>query len=121
MRGMISISHLQAFTLFESVVAISVISILLLISTMIYSNVIGSEKPVSYYQVKQEIDGILIETKKSQAFFNKNFSYENYSIEQTVEHYKGNKKLLQLSYTVRSANDVWWIENHLVANRQNVQ
>ena len=113
--------QLPAFTLFESVVAVSVITVLLLISSMIYANIIDAEKPIPYYQARQEVDKIFQDTKSSQAFFTKNYSFENYDIEQVVEPYKGNKKLVQIDYTVKNGTKTWWTEHHLVANKQNVQ
>lgn len=108
--------RLPSFTIFESTVAVTIISIVLGLSTMIYANVLDSENPVVYYQAKQEIDKLLINTKKERTFFNKTFDYETYEIQQEVDFYKGNKKLYQVNYKVLSANKELWTESHLIAN-----
>lgn len=111
--------HLKAFTLLESVTAITIITILIGVSAMIYSNVVESEKPMAFYQAKQDLSKIYQNTKTNQAFFTKSFSFENYDIQQEVAFYKGNKKLYQINYTITSKGEIWWSENHLVANKYN--
>lgn len=113
--------RLGAFTIFESTVAVTIISVIIGIASLIYSNVIDSEKPVPYYQAKQEVDKIFQDTKSSSAFFSKNFSFETYEIKQDVEFYNGNKKLYQLDYTITTGGKQWWKESHLVANTQDVR
>lgn len=107
---------LKAFTLFESTVAVTLITIVLGMSTLIYSNILDAERPVAFYQAQQEVDQIFHETKTSGAFFTKNFSFENYDIEQKVDFYKGNQRLYQVDYTVTSGEKKLWTESHLVAN-----
>jgi hypothetical protein len=112
---------MKAFTLFESVVAITIITILIALSTMIYSNIVESEKPLAYYQAKQEVTKIFNETKQSQAFFSKNYNFETFDIEQKVDFHQGNKKLYQIDYTISAQGKQWWTEKHLVANRQDAR
>ena len=113
-------SRLKSFTLFESVVAISIITVLLVVASMIYSNVISSEKPLTYYQAQEEVEKIFNETKESGAFFTQSFSFETYDVQQDVEFYKGNNQLYQITYTVTSGTKNWWTEKHLIANTQDV-
>ena len=110
---------LKSFTLLESVTAITIITLLIGVSAMIYSNVVESEKPMAYYQAKQNVARIYQNTKADQAFFTKSFGFETYDISQDVAFYRGNKKLYQINYTITSKGDVWWTEQHLVANKQN--
>ncbi|MBD3639233.1 MAG: hypothetical protein HUJ25_17890 [Crocinitomicaceae bacterium] len=109
---------LKAFTLFESTVAVTLITIVLGMSTLIYSNILDSERPVAFYQARQKVDQIFFETKISGSFFSKNFSFEAYDVEQKVDFYKGNKRLYQVDYKVVSAGKELWKESHLVANTQ---
>ena len=109
---------LKSFTLFEATVAVTIITIVLGLSVMIYSNVLDAERPVAFYQAKQDIDRIFLETKNSGAFLDKNFEFETYDIEQKVNFYMGNEKLFQIDYTVISNNKQLWQESHLVANTE---
>ena len=109
-------NKLAAFTLFESVVAIAIISVLIGLATIIYSNLVEAERPIAFYQAKEKIDECFYEMKKTGAFFPKNFVYENYSIEQKVDFYNGNKKIYLVEFVVMSQNKKWWTEKHLIAN-----
>lgn len=105
----------QAFTLFESVVAISIITILIGLSAMIYTNLVRSENPIAYYQAKDQIDVELNELIASKTFFNKNSSFESFDIEQKVTPYKGSSQLLQITFIAKSGTVELLRENHLVA------
>lgn len=107
---------LPAFSLFESVVAIAIISVLIGIGTLIYSNLIEAERPISYYQAKEEIEIHLQELKSTKAFFSKTFSNDIYSIEQKVDFYNGNKKIYLVEYSVNTQNKKWHTEKHLIVN-----
>jgi type II secretory pathway component PulJ len=110
---------LKAFTLFESVVAISIITVLIGLGSMIYGNVMQAEKPMAYYQAQDQIDQHFQELCETKAFFNRDFELENYQIEQRVSFYNGNEKLYQVAYTVRIAGEKLLTENHLVVNDLN--
>ncbi len=115
----IKVKKLEAFTLFESVVAISIITTLIGLGTMIYSNLMQAEKPVAYYQAKDEVDRRFQELCESQAFFNKEFDYESYQIQQQVDFHMKNKKIYQVTYVVTAGNRELLTERHLVANEEN--
>lgn len=111
-------SKLRAFTLFESVVAITIISILIGLGSMIYGNLVESEQPIAYYQAKEEVDHLFKNLIESKAYFSQNFSYETYDIEQKIDFHLGNKKLYQVEYIITTQGKKWWSEKHLIANNQ---
>jgi hypothetical protein len=122
MRGMIRNSaktKLSAFTLFESVIAITVITVLIGLGTLIYGNLMHSEKPLAYYQAQAEMELRLADLKTNRIFLRQNFEYENYEIEQNVQFYKGNKKLYLITYIARSGDKELLVENHLIPNSSN--
>ena len=88
---------------------------------MIYSNVLDSERPIAFYQAKQDIDEIFLNTKNTGAFISKNFEFETYDIQQKVDFYKGNERLFQIDYTVVSNDKQIWSESHLVANTEHAE
>ena len=121
----IATAKIEAFTLFESVIAITIITVLVGLGTMIYSNLIHAEKPIAYYQAKDEIDLHFNEMQNNPLFFNKDFEYENFRIEQRVELHNSsrtkksvNKKLYQITYTAVAGDKEILTERHLVANTE---
>lgn len=110
--------RLKAFTIFESTVAITIISIVLGISALIYSNVLHSETPVLVYQAKEEIDLLFNQNKAQHSFFTQQYEYESYTIQQTVDPYKGNQKLMRIDYSVMIADKSYWKESHLITTNE---
>ncbi|MFT5819679.1 MAG: hypothetical protein ACI8ZM_000904 [Crocinitomix sp.] len=109
-------NKLPAFTLFESVIAITIITVLIGLGTMIYGNLMHSEKPLAYYQAQAEMQVRLQELKSNEIFIRENYEYENYEIEQNVTYYKGNKKLYLITYIARTGGKELLVKNHLIPN-----
>ncbi len=109
-------NKLKSFSLFESVVAIAIISVLIGIGIVVYSNLVQAERPIPFYQAKEEIDLMYHELQNTKAFFPKTLSHETYSIEQKVDFHNGNKKLYLVEYVVTAQNKKWYSEKHLIAN-----
>jgi hypothetical protein len=105
-----------AFSLFESVVAIAIISVLIGIGTMVYSNLVEAERPLPFYQAKEEIDLHYHNLQQDKAFFSKTYEHEVYSIEQKVDFHNGNRKIYRVEYLVTTQNKMWYSEKHLLTN-----
>lgn len=116
MAQLIRHTRISAFTLFESVVAIAVISVLIGIVTITYSNLVGAEKPIAFYQAKEEVDRYFEALKTSGAFFPASYDHETYTITQSVDFHQGNKKIYCIDYTISAGGKTWWTEKHLLAN-----
>jgi hypothetical protein len=114
--GIKSVEKLQAFTLFESVVAISIITVLIGLGTLIYSNLVYSENPIAFYQAKDQIDIQLHELSKSQAFFNREFDFETFRIEQHIEPYNGNNQLYKVTFLAFAGTKKLIQEQHLLSH-----
>lgn len=118
------IAKLPAFTLFESVVAITVITILIGLGTMIYSNVLQAENPLAYYMAKDEVDHRLQQLSEQQLFINghsDNFQVDSdmYQIEENIDFYKENKSLYLITYIAFSGGEELFREQHLLPNLNN--
>ncbi len=107
---------IKAFSLFESVVAITIITSLIGIGSLIYGNLLKAERPVMYYQLKDEIGEHFNNLKETKAFFNTIYESEDYRIEQVVDRHATNSRLLKITYTGFVADKQLIQENHLVAN-----
>lgn len=107
---------LEAFTLFESVVAITIIAILIGLGTMIYSNVVQAEKPLAFYEAKTEVDKLLQQLCQEQNFMSNQSTYEGFEIEQEINFYQNNKGIYQVTYTASSGGSELFREQHLLPN-----
>ena len=111
-----ALKKIPAFTLFESVVAISIITVLIGLGTTIYVNLMNAEKPIAYYQAENEIDVLFQKLKEENTFLSAEFIYDNYRIQQQIEFYKGNKSLYQITYTATAGKRQLVTENYLLPN-----
>ncbi|MBL7897241.1 MAG: hypothetical protein JNJ99_01815 [Crocinitomicaceae bacterium] len=112
-------TKIPSFTLFESVIAITIISVLISISMIVMANLSGSDRSVLYYQAKTEVDirfTQLIESKKIQS---QHFEYETFSIDQVATPHNGSKELFQIEYKVIINQKILFTEKHLLVNAQN--
>lgn len=109
---------IKAFSLFESVVAITIITSLIGIGSLIYGNLLKAERPVMYYQLQVEIGQHFEEVKRTKAYLNTIYQSEDYRIEQVVDRHPSNARLLKITYTGFVADKQLIQENHLVANEE---
>lgn len=107
---------LQAFTLFESVVAISIIAVLIGIGSLIYGNLIKAEKPFAYFQAQEAIVQHFKNLNESKAFFNQVYDHQTYTIEQAVDFHRGNKGLYQVKYSAILGSKIILIQIYLVVH-----
>jgi len=106
--------RIRSFTIFESVISTTIISVLIGIAAMIYTNVIGSEKPLGVYQAEGTIVSMLQDLKVNKSFFSKSVEQENCVIRQEVNFYHGNKNIYEVIYKVDVGTKTWHTEKHLV-------
>ncbi|TGV01055.1 hypothetical protein EM932_16990 [Flavivirga rizhaonensis] len=71
---------MKASSLVESVIAISIISICVLVVFMVYLNVINLNKSVHYYKAKHTIEFLTQEIIKQQDYEDNIFKYEGYTV-----------------------------------------
>lgn len=107
---------LSGFSLFESVIAVTIIAILICIATMVYGNVMDSEKPLAYYQGKANIALLLNQLKTERNYTSLTEDYGIYSIQQEIKPHKGNQNLFAVEYQLRAGTKIWWKEKHLICN-----
>lgn len=104
----------KAFTLFESVVAITIISIALGIGTTVYSNIVNSERSIVNFESKSKINSLFYDVKSSKQFFPKSYQFESFDIVQNVMNYKGIENLYKISFDVIIAGKTSFTKNYLL-------
>lgn len=103
---------LKANSLLESVIAIAMISVCVLIALIIYVNVIQQNKSISYYEAKHKIALFTEEMIQKNDYENNSYSFEGYSIDKKVTINKEEHTAL-LTWTIKTIHKTY-VENRLI-------
>ena len=68
----------------ESVIAIAIISVCLLVAALVYTKLLESDYEVMYYKAKQKVKQLHFETIVNQQFEDEIYEYDTYKITKTV-------------------------------------
>jgi len=109
---------LKAFTLFDSLIAVTITAIIMSTLSLSYGYLIDSDKPMSSMVAQGELPKLLNNLKESKAYFNESKEKETYRIEQIVEQYKGNTNLFLVTFNVIVNSKITYSEQHLVENEE---
>jgi len=91
---------IKASTLYETILAIGIISAAIAVATLIFSNVVYSDENVSYYQVEEFIYNLKNKSEIEQEFKNETIDYREYIIKKKVLDFDEEKKLKQIIFKV---------------------
>ncbi len=108
----------KAFSLFESVVAISIITICIGIGALIYSNLINSDKPMLVLEAREEMKHHFHDLKQDRLYINQSFDHEIYFINQKVSPYKGNKLIYEVEYEIEARGKIIESQKYLLVNEE---
>lgn len=97
--------YIKASSLIESTIAITIITISLLIALKLYITIIDHSISLKTGKVQYEIDKLFIETKLSNSYDTEVYIYKNYNIRKEVDNYKNTENLLKLSFFVETKLD----------------
>ena len=84
MRSLNHFKFLKANSLVESVIAIAIISICILVAFLVYINVIRQNKSIGYYEAKHTVNALYDQSIADRDYENQDYVYKNYSIEKRV-------------------------------------
>ena len=76
---------LKASSIVESVIAIAIISICVLIAFMVYINISKQKTPLNYYKAKHHIEVLIHDIEHQKDYENDIFTYRGYTIAKTVD------------------------------------
>lgn len=106
---MLLLKHSKFFkgsSILESIIAIVIISVCVLVAFTIYINVVKRDKPITYYKAKQKVEFLTQEVLETKDYEANSYKYENYSIIKTVE-IRENEKIAVLEWTIKTINKVY--------------
>lgn len=90
----VKIHKVQAATLMEVLVAITIIMIVITISTMVFLNVTGSSFTGEKLRSVLLMNEVSIETRKNKSYFDEEIKKENILIQKRLDKYTGQSDLL---------------------------
>lgn len=85
---------LKASSVLESVIAITIISICVLVASVIYINVISHNSSIAYYNAIHTIKTLKIESIQLKDYEDNNYDYDDYSINKKIILNKSEKTVL---------------------------
>jgi len=109
---------LKAFTLFDSLIAVTITAIIMSTMSLSYGYLIDADKPMSSMVGQAELPKLLFNLKESKSYFNESIEKETYKIEQIVEQYKGNAKLFLVTFNIIVNSKITYTEQHLIENEE---
>ncbi|MEE9363935.1 MAG: hypothetical protein V3U92_15145 [Cellulophaga sp.] len=97
--------YVVAGSLIESVIAISIIAICLLIALKLYISILDSRSLSNDYRVKYQVDKLLSELKVNQNFESEVYDFKTFMINKVVTDFEGKKNIKKVSYVVVNKKD----------------
>lgn len=96
--------NLKAATLMESLIAMIIIVVCFGVATMIYTNVLDSDKQRLQLKAILILNKTAIESKAKNEFLDSEEQEGDWTINKTVEKYSGTENLYQLTLAVKDRN-----------------
>jgi len=103
MRSSRNFKYVKANSLVESVIAIAIISICILVAFLIYLNVIKQNKSVHYYSAKHQVESLFNAALMSNDFDDDTFKHKYYTIEKTVT-ISEEEHVARFNFKIKTAN-----------------
>ncbi|WP_422103868.1 hypothetical protein [Winogradskyella sp.] len=94
---------LKANSLVESVIAIAIISICILVAFLVYINVIKQNKSVLSYNAKHQVEELYQQSMADQDFENEDYVYKDYRIEKQVTILE-KEHIIRFDFKIKTGN-----------------
>ena len=109
---------LKAFTLFDSLIAVTITAILVGAISLSFGYLVDSERPLAFYKAKEDINKLHHDLLKSKAYLSKTIDEEVYTINQNVTPYQGRQDLWLVEYTITMGSKIIYTDKRLVLNAE---
>lgn len=98
---------INASSLIESVIAITVIAVCLLIGIKIYASILNNTTSVNSLQIEYTISKLYNESVIKQEFENEFYDFKSFSIEKEVSNFNNNSQLKHILYKVSTSENTF--------------
>jgi len=89
-------TKIKASSLFETIVALTVIMIVFGIALTVFVNIMRTGNTLSEFKTSQQLEVLAKETKENKSYFNETFEEEGIVITKSIEKYKDSDELIVL-------------------------
>jgi len=104
--------YLKASSLLESVIAISIISICILVAFSIYVNVTSNKKSVGFYNAKHKVEELTNTVLSEKDYEDDEFKYNGFKIKKNVDIDRDNN-LVELNFQITTSDKTYIIHKIL--------
>lgn len=108
--------YLKASSLIESIIAVTIIAICLLIALRLYINVLDSSQSINKTKIRFQINKLVSDMRMNQNFDSEVYDFKSYKIRKVVTNFEDQKNLKKVSYIVQAKSDTL-IYNYLMLKR----
>ncbi|WP_196896054.1 hypothetical protein [Aureivirga marina] len=92
---------IKASTLLETVFATAIITMVIVLGTMIYTNIAYSGLNYSFYELENHLKGISIQIENKEGFLEEDeFDFKDYKVLQTMEYFDNSEEVRFLKFQV---------------------
>lgn len=116
MKSLKNFKYIKANSLIESVIAIAIISICILVAFLIYLNVIKQNKSVHYYEAKHRAESIFENSIITKSYEDETFNYKHYSIEKTVD-ISEEENTIRIDFKIKTNSKIYTIHKLTVLHK----
>lgn len=110
---------LKAFTLIDTLIAVSITAIIIGSISFAYGYLIKSDQPFVYYKAKAQIEFMHEKMVNSKNYLTKSIEKDSYQIKQEITPYKGKQNLYLVTYKIILNSNEIYQNKRLVINEEN--
>ena len=97
--------YIAASSLIESVIAITIITICLLVALKLYITILEGRPSINNHRLKFHVDKLVAEMKLTPNFDSELYDFKTYKIKKTVSDHENQLHLKKVSYTIQGQSD----------------
>jgi Tfp pilus assembly protein PilV len=97
--------YIRASSLIESVIAVTIITLCLLVALQLYVTVLEGRPSMNDYRLKFQVDQLVSEMKLNPSFDSGIYDFETYTIRKSVTDHNNLETLKKVSYSIQGQSD----------------
>lgn len=108
--------YLRASSLIESVIAITIIAICLLIALKLFITILEARPSLNNHRLKFQVDKLVSEMKLNPNFTSEVYDFKTYKIRKIVTNDENRSQLKKVSYAIEQQRDTITYQYYMLAD-----